>query len=791
MAVFRRLSILLAAVLCLATAHAQAPARTEPEQIRQDIAQLESQLSRNTQADSELAAMRGRIEPIIAALRDFLAREMPRLEEINARLTEIGPKPDAKAPPESAEVTKNRAEQESLKREVDEAIRVTRLLLVRAEQLQNAITDRRRAVFRAAVLQKSQSVASPWLWINVAEILPGTTDDLRAFFRFRVQRVIDHTDTLRLTATAILVVLICVATFPAMRAQRRFLALPPTETPSRLQKALWALRRTIVPLATPLAFVLAMLGMLDLLEIGADRLGEFLRTIIFLIPTLAALRALAQAILSPDAPAWRLPAMSDRTAHILFDLARMVAWIFVIGKALEAVNLAIAAALPVTIAMRGVAALLTSLIVLSALRRIESQAEGERDAHARTAARSPYALVARSVTLVAAIAMGVAALAGYIALSSFLTEQAIWIASVAALLMMLLTLTEEGVGKGLLGASPIGRNLRAATGLSAGSMQQIGILSSGLLHIALFAAAAMLVLAPWGVDSGDMLGSLKAAFFGFQVGGVHVSVSTLVVGLALFLIGFFVTRSVQRWLEGTYLPSTSLDIGLRNSIGTIFGYIGLLAAAILSLGYLGISLDKVTLVAGALSVGIGFGLQSIVGNFVSGLILLWERPIRVGDWIVVGDEQGKVKRINVRATEIETFDRASLIVPNSEFISGRVKNWMHNDRLGRIILPIGVSYAADPERARLLLLEVAKAHREVLADPEPRVFFMKLGESSLDFELRCFVDVDVMLQTRSDLLFEIHRRLKDEGIEVPYPRRTVEIADIDRLGKSIADNIPR
>ena len=198
-------------------------------------------------------------------------------------------------------------------------------------------------------------------------------------------------------------------------------------------------------------------------------------------------------------------------------------------------------------------------------------------------------------------------------------------------------------------------------------------------------------------------GNLKAAFFGFQVGGVTISLSTIAIALALFIAGFVATRAVQNWLDTHYLPHTGLDIGLSNSIRTIFGYVGVVIAGMVALSQLGFSLEKLTIVAGALSVGIGFGLKSIVENFVSGLILLWERPIRVGDWIVIGNEQGTVKRINVRATEIETFDRASLIIPNAEFISGRVKNWVHADRTARIIIPVNVDYKADPTKCRSFL----------------------------------------------------------------------------------------
>jgi small-conductance mechanosensitive channel len=188
-------------------------------------------------------------------------------------------------------------------------------------------------------------------------------------------------------------------------------------------------------------------------------------------------------------------------------------------------------------------------------------------------------------------------------------------------------------------------------------------------------------------------------------------------------------------------------------------------AAAISLSALGLSLEKVTIVAGALSVGIGFGLQSIVNNFVSGLILLWERGIRVGDWIVVGEEQGLVKRINVRATEIETFDRSVLIVPNSTLVSGMVKNRVHNDRIGRVVVSVPVARDADPDLVMKLIREVAVANAEIVSDTPPAVMFKKLGETAKEFELICFVpDVDLTGKVGSDILLAIDLALRDHGL---------------------------
>jgi small-conductance mechanosensitive channel len=302
-------------------------------------------------------------------------------------------------------------------------------------------------------------------------------------------------------------------------------------------------------------------------------------------------------------------------------------------------------------------------------------------------------------------------------------------------------------------------------GLARGSLQQIATLLQGAMALMLTIICVMIILAPWGVESGDMFGTLRRAFFGFKVGDITISVAGILLAIILFCLGVVFTRVLQKWLENSYLPTTRLDLGLRNSIRASAGYIGVFLAAALSLSYMGLSFDKLAIVAGALSVGIGFGLQAIVGNFVSGLILLWERVIRVGDLIAVGNDTGHVRRINVRSTEIETSDRVTVIVPNSNLITGVVKNWVRSDRVSRVRVPISVVLTASPEAVRALLIDVGKGHPLVLDEPEPSVAFVAMTDTSLKFELSCFAsDVEKASRIKSDLNFAIFARLQEAGI---------------------------
>jgi small-conductance mechanosensitive channel len=340
--------------------------------------------------------------------------------------------------------------------------------------------------------------------------------------------------------------------------------------------------------------------------------------------------------------------------------------------------------------------------------------------------------------------------------------------------MLAFQFIDLGIPRLLTGKSRFATTLKAGMGLRAATLQKISVISVGALKLLLLVVTVLMVLAPWGLESTDFLVSLRAAFFGFQVGGVTISISTIVVFALVFALGIAATRAIQRWLDNQFLPTTSLDPGLRNSITTAIGYVGYIAAVAIAVSAVGLSLERLTLVASALSVGIGFGLQSVVSNFVSGLILLWERPIRVGDQVVVGDVEGIVKRINVRSTEIATFDRSTVIVPNSNLISGVVRNRVRTDRSGRVLIALTVPRSIDAGAVRAMLSEVAGNHGDVLQKPPPAVMFKKLGPATMDFELICIVDdVEIVGRVTSDLNFAIVKRLAEMEPEAAVPELKV------------------
>ncbi len=275
----------------------------------------------------------------------------------------------------------------------------------------------------------------------------------------------------------------------------------------------------------------------------------------------------------------------------------------------------------------------------------------------------------------------------------------------------------------------------------------------------------------WGTTADDVAGWGDHLRHGFVIGEITIDVASIGEAILLFFVLSLVSKMLQWFLSSRVFPYTSWDTGLQEATLTITGYVGVIIAVLAAMSGIGLNMSNLAIVAGALSVGIGFGLQAIFNNFVSGLILLFERPFKVGDWIVVGTHQGLIKKIRVRSTEIETFQNASIIVPNSQLISDAVTNWTLHDEVGRVDISVNIAYGTDADKVKQLLLKVAKEHPQVRTYPASRVFLMQFAETFMRFELRCFIrNIHDATPVSSDLRFAVDKALRENKINMPFPK---------------------
>ncbi len=759
------------------------------DRIAAKLATLEKAVDVAHPSQALLATLAADVAPLAAQVQAIVDRLTPRAAAVKARLDQLGPK----GTNDSADLLKERASLQKSFDENDGLLKRAKVLEIKAQQASSYIGKRARALFTTSLFQRSTSILSPQLWIEVARETPGNVAEAGRVFKLWLNGFNADISGGRLTAFWTLVLAVILLYWPLTRLARRLIARDAeAEKPTPWQTIIVACWTALSVAGAMIAVMVAVAYVFSFVTAPDTRILPLFTAMEIAVVRIAIAAGLARGILAPDRPRWRLVDLDETTVSKLTRIAVGAIVIVSAVKISEALNDVIYASVAFSVAARGVGALLVALALAAALVDLGDQpAEGgntEANPAAQPAAspsqrREWFGLV-RGTAWALIVIIVAAAITGYSPFASFLVDQIVMVAGVCALFFLLTRLIDEACAIGFEPRSTIGRNLIAVVGLRRETLEQLSVLLSGAARLALIVVALLVVAAPWGMQSTDVAGNLHAAFFGFKVGDFTISIAGIAVALILFLAVLAATRAIQGWLEDKYLPHTRLDAGLRNSIKTSLGYVGFILALAIAAANLGVDFQKLAIVAGALSVGIGFGLQSVVNNFVSGLILLWERAVRVGDWVVVGADQGYVRKINVRSTEIETFDRAAVIVPNSNLVSGVVKNLMRTDRVGRLLIELTVHATADPEKVREVLIAIARDNEAIIALPSPQVRFTNLTAAAMTFELMCFVaDVEAMVRTRSDLYFTICAQFREHGFfNGPAPDPTaINIIGLDRL----------
>ena len=766
------------------------PATPAPPHISEPISiwdlaltRLEAELVKSPANADTLDAIRQELDDLRRRVRTYAAEQSPRLPELNARLKRLGEAPGDGAPPEPRHVGEQRAELRKAIGDLTGALKAAQESLVRIDALETRIRDIRRDLFGRRILERGPSPLTPSLWRDIAQDAPVGITRMGFMLSNWWQALPDRRLFLGLAAAAIAIWgLLSILSYRRIRRIRNW---TDPEPPSEWRRAASAGRVIVLralPTVVASGFLYFSLDGVGLLSPIAERLAIAAAAGLIIVVAAQSITKTALAIVRPR---WRLLNLSDRAARALYDRAMILAAVYGIDFFVTAVNQAAYMPFSVIIGQSFVSSILFAGLIISILRIRDTDAPGAKPhVIGPSYVRGPLWLVA--------VAILGAALIGYVSLARFIAGQLI-VASTVVIIAYLLIIWVSAFGRSMADEKAIaGAWLRDNLGLDAHRRDQLALPVMLLLKAAIVLAAIPFILLLWGFDWYDIGDWFHQVLLGFEFAGAQISITTIIAALLIFVALYIASKFFSTWLDAAVLEQAGVEPGVRDSIRTSVGYLGVALAFIVAVSYVGLDFSSLAIVAGALSVGIGFGLQSVANNFVSGLILLAERPIKVGDWIIVGGHEGIVTRISVRSTEIETFDRANVIVPNSMLITDMVKNWTLHNATGRMPISIGVHHDSDPELVRDILLEVARKHPAVLSTPAPYVFFEDFGDSSLRFILFVYLaNVSRSHAVRTDLRIAILKAFRAKGVEIPYRQTDVHLRDLDWIRTAIADRKSR
>ncbi len=719
---------------------------------------------------STLVAWRSGLESITRELRQVRDEALARGGELRKLLAALGPPPGEGEPPEEAQIAAKRAELEAQIARYDARVKEVDLIRAGVDQLLARLASRQRAELAASLFERGPSPLSPGVLRRAGPHVLAVWRQLESTsLADWAPALAGSVESVRPGVGLVLLLLGMGLIVPLRRAVLRRCSRERQDTrPSFARRVLTALQVALARGLLPA--LVALIPLWWLRSVTAERgiVGDTLVAALTGFAFVALISGVARAVLAPfSGPAWRPTPLTNASARALYlrirGLSLLAAGLYLIEYVARR-HLEIPEELGLLydlIADTVVAALILSLLPGRLWQRIDGEA-GEPPGR-------PSFPWARLIIGLAATAIPVAALLGYRALASYLAGNLLLTALLAGAVVVVHGVTRDLVALLIARLSP-----ESEAGDGGGRIVHFWVVAA--VDLALALGGLVVLLRVWGLPEADLRVWLEHAVAGITIGGLTISLTALLGALATFGAILLATRAFQRILETRIFPHTRLDVGLRHSLKTSAGYIGLVIALAAAVSMLGLDLSNLAIIAGALSVGIGFGLQNVVNNFVSGLILLVERPLKVGDWVEIGEHQGYVQRISVRATEIRTFQRSEVIIPNSELISSALVNWTHKDTYARVEIPVGVAYGSDTARVRELLLECARAHPLTNGWPAPYVLFMDFGDSSLDFELRLFIaNADERLRVASDLRFAIDRAFREHGIEIPFPQRDLHL----------------
>ena len=769
-----------------------------------DITELQAQLAKlatTADTDEDARALVAQVEAISAGANRLISARTSQLNDLNARLTELGDAPAA-GTTEDPDITRQRASLTKQRNAIDADIRLARLVTVDARQRGTEVLSKRQKVATDRLLERSDSPLSGAFWTALAEAWPADlarlqplNDELRQGWaraatpgnRGAVLFTLLATLAGVLLANALIehgLVRLCQRVLPRGRLRRSLLVI-----------AVVGLNVLVVAVLMHLA-VSALGGRGVLPGPLTDELAAvFSGVVIFM----ACVVSLGRALLAVDRPSWRLPPIPDATAQrlrpfpLLIALAILLTWLpgelhdmletsRAWAAAADGLSAAVMSAViaALLVRLRGPRPLIASGAAADEAPPAPADAEGIEPPAATGALAAPgtapatapeeperplwVALLLAGVAVVLIAIWAMMAL-GYLSLASTTAGRMTWSGIVIAAFYVLFKFADD-LFMGLFSAkSGFGQRLQKSFGFAPSTLNQAAVVLSALARLALFFYMVIALVEPLGTDPAKVVQRTGEFSDGVKIGEFQLVPSAIFTAVGVLVGGFIALRVARRWLLKRYLPTTAMEPGMQSSITTLLGYAGGILVVALALSALGIGVNRIAWIASALSVGIGFGLQAIVQNFISGLILLAERPVKVGDWVSLGGTEGDVRRISVRATEIALGDRSTVIVPNSEFITKTVRNMTLANAEGRVLIRLPMPLESDPQRVRDVILAACSANARVLTTPGPSLTLEGIENGQLIFQAIAYVSGPRLASSvKSELLFTILADLREAGL---------------------------
>ncbi len=744
----------------------------EIDQTRKQLASLEDSIKQSRSDDDALVTLAGKADDLTRSAAAISARLKPHAEEMTARLTQIGAPPKEGQPPEAAIVTQEREKLTAAIAQINVVMGDADNLTASATRVSGEITEMRRRLFADTLFRRTELTLSTFN--DAGQALVQEAVNFRnalsswATFVWKFKRVPLFTAVFLSLAAAMIFMAGGYRLFG-----RYFFRDETIEAPSYINRLSIAFWSTMIRALSLAAFLVLSFFFLESFNVLRPDIAPVFGALFGFIGLVYFVASVVNAIFAPFEPSWRLVKLSNKGARSIGWCLLAVATVNGLDFVLNRISESMGSPVIVTVAKSFFAALIIGLIFIAVSfgKPILSKS-GDPEAPGR---RWPHGMAI--ILRVIGTALIFTAVIGYVGLARFMALQLIVTSAVIVTMYLGILLGKAVSDQDNFPETSVGRFLQSRASISSAMLDQAGLVAGLAIYVFALMTGIPLILLSWGFHVQDLEIFFYRLFTEIRLGSIRISLVGILAGILFFIGGYFVTRWFQRWLDGTVMARGQVDLGVRNSVKTGIGYLGVAIAAVIGISAAGIDLSSLALVASALSVGIGFGLQNIVSNFVSGLILLVERPFKVGDWIVSGTSEGIVKRISVRATEIETFRQQSIIVPNSELINASVGNWTHRNRLARSEIPVSVGYDCDPKQVMEILLELVKAVPKVLRNPEPHVEFLRFGPSSLDFEMRFYLaDLSDGMPIRNNLRIAILERFKKEGIDMPYPQQELHIS---------------